>query len=179
MQPNTMITRILLLALAASVAVAQAQEKPEGEKPRRERRGPGGEEGGREHGPDFQRAGLTKEEAEKLKAALDAAKEDPSVSAAREAAKQAMEAVKAAKEAGKTREELEPLMKAAREAGRAAMEATAAAAVAKDASLQPLIDKVKAARAKGGEGKGSKGGEGKGPRPERKKKDAAEAPAGA
>ncbi len=177
MQPTTMITRILLLALAASVAVAQAQEKPEGEKPRRERRGPGGEEGGRERGPNFERAGLTKEEAEKLKAAIEAAKEDPSVVAARDAAKQAMEAVKAAKGEGKSREEMEPLVKAAREAGRAVMEATSAAVVAKDPSLQPLIDKLKAARKEGGEGK--KDGEGKGPRPERKKKDAAEAPAGA
>ena len=179
-----MITRILLLALAASVAVAQAQEKPEGEKPRRERRGPGGEEGGRERGPNFERAGISKEDAAKLRAAIEAAKDDPSVVAARDAAKQAFEAVKTAKEAGKSREEMEPLMKAAREAGRAVMEATSAAAVAKDPSLQPLIDKLKEARAKDGEGRGPKGGErkegeGKGPRPERKKKDAAEAPAGA
>jgi hypothetical protein len=98
-----------------------------------------------------------------------------------------MEAVKAAKEEGKSREEMEPLVKAAREAGRAAMEATAAAVVAKDPSLQPLIDKMKAARKEGGEGRGPKGGErkgkkdgeGKGPHPERKKKAAAEAPAGA
>lgn len=155
-----MITRILILTLAATVASLTAEEKPQGGQPRPERKRP---EGG-EHGPNFERAGLTKEEADKLKAALDAAKSAPAVQAAQEAAKKAMGEVKAAKEAGKTREEIEPLMKAAREAHRAVMEATAAAAVAKDPSLQPLIDKVKAARpAKGGEG------EGKGPRPERKK----------
>lgn len=176
MQPTTMITRILLLALAASVAVANAQEKPQGEKPRRERRG---DEGGRDHGPNFERAGLTKEEAEKLKAAMEAAKQDPAVQAAHEAAKKAFEAVREAKEAGKTREEIAPLMKAAGEARKAAMEAAAAAVVAQDPSLQALIDKVKAARPKDGEGRGPKGGEGKGPRPERKKKDAGEAPAGA
>lgn len=163
-----MITRILLLALAASVAVAQAEETPKGEKPRRERLGKG------EGAEKLERAGLTKEEADKAKQALEAAKDNPAVAQARDAAKQAVEAVKAAKEAGKSREEIEPLAKAAREAMKAAREAHVAAAVATDPSLQPIFDKLRAARKEAGEGRGPKG-----PRPERKKKDAGEAPAGA
>lgn len=152
-----MITRILLLTLATSVAALNAEEKPQGEAPKRERRGPGGEPG----------AGLekvlTKEEADKVKAALEATKDAPAVAQAREAVKKAMGEAKAAREAGKSREEIEPLMKAAMEAAKAAREAHVAAAVATDASLQPLFDKMKAARQKGGEGAP------KGPRPERKK----------
>ena len=159
-----MITKILILALAATVATVSANENASGEKPKRERRGPGGEEGGRERGPNFERAGLTKEDAAKVMAALEATKEDATVVQAREAAKKAMAAVKAAKDEGKTREEIQPLMEAAREAGKAAMQAHVAAAIASDSSLQASFDKLKAARAEKGEGRDSKG-----PRPERKK----------
>jgi hypothetical protein len=161
---HTMITKILILALAATVATVSANETASGEKPKRERRGPAGEEGGRDRGPNFERAGLTKEEAEKVKAAMAATKEDATVVAAREAVKQAMAAVKAAKEAGQSREEIQPLMEAVREAGKAAMQAHVAAALATDSSLQASFDKLKAARAEKGEGRDSKG-----PRPERKK----------
>lgn len=159
-----MITKFLLLALAATVATVSANETAEGEKPKRERRGSGGEEGGRERGPNFERAGLNKEDAEKVKAAMAATKDDSSVVQAREAAKLAMGAIKAAKDEGKTREEIQPLMEAAREAGKAAMQAHVAAALATDSSLQASFDKLKAARAEKGEGRNSKG-----PRPERKK----------
>lgn len=155
-----MITRILLLTLATSVAALNAEEKPQGEAPKRERRGPGGPGGEPGHGLEKV---LTKEEADKVKAALEATKDAPAVAQAREAAKKAMGEVKAAREAGKSREEVEPLMKAAMEAGKAAREAHVAAAVATDASLQPLFEKMKAARQKAGEGAP------KGPRPERKK----------
>jgi len=155
-----MITRILLLTLATSVAVLTAEEKPQGEAPKRERRGPGGPGEGIEH---VLSKVLTKEEADKVKAALDATKDAPAVAQAREAAQKAISEVKAAKEAGTSREDMQPLVKAAMEAGKAAREAHVAAAVATDASLQPLFDKVKAARQKAGEGAP------KGPRPERKK----------
>ena len=151
-----MITRILLLTLATSVAALHAEEKPQGEAPKRERRGPGGP------GEGLERV-LTKDEADKVKAALEATKDAPGVAQAREAVKKAMAEAKAAREAGKSREEIAPLMKAAMEAGKAAREAHVAAAVATDASLQPLFDKMKAARQKAGEGAP------KGPRPERKK----------
>jgi DNA-binding phage protein len=151
-----MITRILLLTLATSVAVIHAEEKPEGEKPKRERRSSDDQPGAASERV------LTKEEAEKVKAALEATKDAPAVAQAREAVKKAMGEAKAAREAGKTREEIAPLMKAAMEAGKAAREAHVAAAVATDASLQALFDKMKAAREKSGEAP-------KGPRPERKK----------
>lgn len=149
-----MITRILLLTLATAVAALHAEEKPQGEAPKR--RGPGGP------GEVIENV-LTKDEADKVKAALKATHDAPAVAQAREAAKKAMEEAKAAREAGKSREEIAPLMKAAMEAGKAAREAHVAAAVATDASLQALFDKIKAARAKEGEGRP------KGPRPERKK----------
>lgn len=159
-----MITKILILALAATVATVSANENASGEKPKRERRGPAGEEGGRDRGPNFERAGLTKEDAAKVKAAMEATKDDPTVVQARENVKQAMAAVKAAKDEGKTREEIQPLMEAVREAGKAAMQAHVAAAIATDSSLQASFDKLKAARAEKGEGRGPKG-----PRPEGKK----------
>lgn len=154
-----MTIRILLLTLATSLATLHAEDKPQGEAPKREGRGP--------RGPGEPGAGLekilTKEEADKVKAALEATKDAPAVAQAREAVKKAMGEAKAAREAGKSREEIEPLMRAAREAGKAAREAHAAAAIATDASLQPLFEKIKAARQKGGEGAP------KGPRPERRK----------
>lgn len=150
---HTMITKILILALAATVATVSANENASDEKPKRERRG-----------PNFERAGLTKEDAAKVKAALEATKEDATVVQAREAAKKAMAAVKAAKDEGKTREEIQPLVEAAREATKAAMQAHVAAAIASDSSLQASFDKLKAARAEKGEGRDSKG-----PRPDRKK----------
>lgn len=167
-----MIQRILLLALASSVAGLNAQDAPAGaEKPKHEGRGEGRGERG------F--PGLNPEEQAKVKAAIEAVKDDASVLAAREAAKQAGEALKAAKEAGKTREESADLFKAAMEARKAAMEATVAAAIAQDPSLKELFDKIKAKRGEGrGEGKGGEGkGEGrkggrKGPPPA----DAPEAP---
>lgn len=144
-----MITRILLLALATSVVGLNAQEAPAGgEKPKREGRGQGGER--KEGFP-----GLTAEEQAKVKAALEAVKDDATVLAAREAAKTAGEAAKAAREAGKTKEESADIMKAAMEARKAAMEATFAAAIAKDASIKDLLDKVKAnygKRKEGGQG---------------------------
>lgn len=159
-----MITKILILALAATVATVSANENASGEKPKRERRGPAGEEGGRDRLPNFERAGITKEDAEKVKAAMEATKNDPTVMQAHEAAKKAMAAVKAAKKEGKTREEIQPLMEAAREAGEAAKQARVAAAIATDSSLQASFDKLKAMRDEKGEDRGPKG-----PRPERKK----------
>ena len=168
-----MITRILLLALASSVAGLNAQDAPAGgaEKPKRE--GRGGEGRGERGFP-----GLSQEEQAKVKAAIEAVKEDPAVVAAREAAKKAGEALKAAREEGKTREESADLFKAAMEARKAAMEATVTAAVAKDPSVKELFDKIKANMPKRGEGRGEgQGGEGrkggrKGPPPA----DAPEAP---
>lgn len=150
-----MINRILLLALASSVAGLNAQEAPAGgaEKPKHEGRGEGRGERG------F--PGLNPEEQAKVKAAIESVKEDPAVLAAREAAKKAGEALKEAKEAGKTREESADLFKAAMEARKAAMEATVTAAIAKDPSVKELFDKVKANMPKPGEGRG-RGGEGKG-----------------
>ena len=159
-----MITKILILALAATVATVSANENASGEKPKRERRGPAGEEGGRDRLPNFERAGITKEDAEKVKAAIEATKNDPAVVQAREAAKQAWAAVKAAKDEGKTREEIQPLAEAAQEAAKAAKQAHVAAAIATDSSLQASFDKLKAMRAEKGEGRGPKG-----PRPEGKK----------
>ncbi len=178
MQHTSMITRILLLALATSFAGLHAQEAPAGgaDKPKREGRGGEGRGEGRgERGFP----GLSEEEQTKVKAAIESVKDDPTVLAAREAAKQAGEALKAAKEAGKTREESADLFKAAMGARKAAMEATVAAAIAKDPSLKDIFDKIKAKREEGrGEGKGGEGkGEGrkggrKGPPPA----DAPEAP---
>lgn len=143
---TNMITRILLLALATSVVGLNAQEAPAGgEKPKREGRG--------ERREGF--PGLTAEEQAKVKAALEAVKDDATVLAAREAAKTAGEAAKAAREAGKTKEESADIMKAAMEARKAAMEATFAAAIAKDPSIKDLLDKVKAnygKRKEGGQG---------------------------
>lgn len=155
-----MITRILLLALATSVAGLNAQDAAPagGEKPKREGRGGEGREG--REGRGF--PGLSQEESAKVKAALEAVKDDPSVVAARDSAKKAMAAVKEAREAGKTREESADLFKAAMEARKAAMEAGAAAAIAKDPSVKELFDKIKANLPKPGEGRGEgKGGEGK------------------
>jgi colicin import membrane protein len=170
-----MITRILLLALATTVVGLNAQEAPTtgGEKPKREGRGQGGQGGERKEGFP----GLTAEEQTKVKAALEAVKEDPAVVAAKEAAKTAGEALKAAHEAGKTKEESADLMKAAMEARKAAMEATFAAAVAKDPSIKDLLDKVKANFGKRKEGaQGGQGGES--PRKGGRKGEApAEAPA--
>ena len=151
-----MITRILLLALATSVAGLNAQDAAPagGEKPKRE--GRGGEGRGERGFP-----GLSAEEQAKVKAALEAVKDDPAVVAAKEAAKKAMEAVKEAREAGKTREESADLMKAAMEARKAAMEAGAAAAIAKDPSVKELFEKIKANIPKRGEGRGEGKGEGK------------------
>ena len=147
-----MITRILLLALATSFVGLNAQEAPAGgEKPKREGRGQGGQGGERKEGFP----GLTAEEQAKVKAALEAVKDDATVLAAREAAKTAGEAAKAAREAGKTKEESADIMKAAMEARKAAMEATFAAAVAKDPSIKDLVDKIKAnfgKRKEGGQG---------------------------
>lgn len=147
---TTMITRILLLALASTVAGLHAEESaPAADKPKRER---GGEGRGERGFP-----GLTKEENEKVKAAIESVKDDAAVLAAREAAKKAGEALKEAREAGKTKEEMEALFKTAGEARKAAMDATVAAAIAKDASLKELFDKVKANIGKRGEGKGGEG----------------------
>lgn len=156
-----MITRILLLALATSVAGLHAEEAaPAGDKPKHERGSEGRGEGRGERGFP----GLSAEEQAKVKAALEAVKDDPAVIAAREAAKKAREAVKEAREAGKTKEEMADLFKAAMEAGKASMEAGAAAAIAKDPSVKELFDKIKAEFAKRGEGRGrgeGQGGEGK------------------
>lgn len=144
-----MITRILLLALASSVAGLHAEDAaPAGDKPKHERGG----EGKGPRGPKFDF--LTEEERTKLKSAMEAVKDDPAVLAAREAAEKAGDAVKAAREAGKTKEEMADLLKAAGEARKAAMEATAAAAIAKDPSLKEIFDKIKANAPKHGEGKG-------------------------
>ena len=163
-----MITRILLLAIASSVAGLHAEDAaPAGDKPKHER---GGEGRGERGFP-----GLTAEEQAKVKAALESVKDDPAVTAAREAAKKAFEAVKAAREAGKTKEEMADLFKAAGEARKAAMEAASSAAIAKDASLKELFDKIKANMPKPGEGRGEgKGGEGK--KRDRKGPAPAEAP---
>ena len=150
-----MITRILLLALASSVAGLHAEDAaPAGDKPKHEGRGEGRGERG------F--PGLSAEEQAKVKAALEAVKDDPAVVAAKEAAKKAGEAIKEAREAGKTREEMADLLKAAMEARKAAMEATSAAAIAKDPSVKELFEKIKANMPKRGEGRGEgKGGEGR------------------
>jgi hypothetical protein len=164
-----MITRILLLALATSVAGLHAEESaPAGDKPKHER---GGEGRGERGFP-----GLSKEENEKLKAAIESVKDDPAVLAAREAAKKAGEALKEAREAGKTKEEMADLFKAAGEARKAAMEATKNAVVAKDASLAELFDKVKANMGKRGEGKEGEGKGGEGKKRDRKGPPPAEAP---
>jgi len=155
-----MITRILLLTLATSVAALHAEDKPQGEAPKRERRGPDGP-GERAFG------GLTADEAKKVREAMQSIKDEPAVVAAREAARKAMGAIREAREAGKTREEMAPLAKAAREAGQAAMKAAGDAAVAKDPSLKPLLDKMQAARDRAGED-GPRG-----PRPERKRPEGA------
>jgi len=170
-----MITRILLLALASSVAGLNAQDAPAGgaEKPKREGRGGEGRGEGRgERGFP----GLSEEEQAKVKAAIEAVKEDPAVLAAREAAKKAGEALKEAKEAGKTREESADLFKAAMEARKAAMEATVTAAVAKDPSVKELFDKIKANMPKRGEGRGEGEGKGEGRKGGRKGPPPADAP---
>jgi Xaa-Pro aminopeptidase len=155
-----MITRILLLTLATSVAALHAEEKPQGEAPKRERRGPSGP-GERPMG------GLTSEEAQKVREAMQAVKDEPAVVAAREAARKASEAMRAAREEGKSREEMAPLAQAAREANQAAMKAAADAAVAKDPSVKALFDKLRAARENAGDGAQ------RGPRPERKRPEGA------
>lgn len=174
-----MITRILLLALATSVAGLHAEESaPAGDKPKHkhERGGEGKGGEGREGRGERGFPGLSKEENEKLKAAIESVKDDPAVLAAREAAKKAGEALKEAREAGKTKEEMADLFKAAGEARKAAMEATKNAVVAKDASLAELFDKVKANMGKRGEGKEGEGKGGEGKKRDRKGPPPAEAP---